>query len=42
MSNDLVVIVGPAAHAAEGRARIRTAIEAENERDAEPGEQSGV
>ncbi len=42
MSDGLVVIAGPVARAAEGRARIRTAIEAENERGAEPGEQSGV
>ncbi len=42
MSDGLVVIVGPLAHAAEGRARIRTAIEAEKERGAEAVEQSGV
>ncbi len=42
MSDGHVVVVGPVARAAEGRALIRTAIEAENERDAEPVEQSGV
>ncbi len=42
MSDGLVDIVWPLARAAEGRARIRTAIEAEKERGAEAVEQSGV